>query len=408
VKKKHLLLGAATLAAVAWWTKKWKRTKKVVPATAVASEKPGVTLLLGAGFSQGLGIAGTAALSSCIDAVLLAGAHASAYEALKARLETRFGTRYNFEILVAALESCRVFGRPSPLPGAPDYASVIPEIADLRNDLSVDAADAMFQVAMGIIDAEIGKNFTSRLSAAQCTQMIAFFNALRGKWQLNVGTLNYDHGVEMFVPDIFDGFVGSGNPQQFDSTQFMLPDGRPRIAHIHGDLQFGITQGEKRFVKYSAGRSGPRQDLMWTSRLDGIVWSGFIAGGDKADKIVLQPYSIYYAWLARVLLDSPRMVVVGYGVGDLHINAWLANAALHHQRSEYRAVFIDRFAGGSLPQHLLQMAAIAAGIGNRGSAPEFDGLSWTDDIAVYGPVMIIRSGIPLNDSQRKRMMEHLG
>jgi hypothetical protein len=410
VKKEHVVCGLGAIAALLWWSSARKSRSSPAAPTASAAEKPGITLLLGAGFSQGLGITGTAALGTRIDGELSAGPHAVKYLALKARLQARFGAKYNFEVLVAALESCRVFGPISLLPGAPPYASVIPEIAELRSDLPVDAADRMFETSMSIINDEIGMDFVSALTPEAKEAMDAFFRGLYEKWQLNVATLNYDHAVETFVPDIFDGFVGDGDVQQFESWQFMRRDGRPRIAHIHGDLQFGITQGEKHFIKHAAPRTGMRWDMMWAPRLDGVIWTTLIAGGDKADKIVLQPYSVYYAWLGHVLLDSPRIVVIGYGVGDLHINAWLTNAALHHQGPEFKAVFIDRFDGDNLPKHLLGVAAIAAGIGESvdGAAKELGSLDWHDDIAVHGPMMVIRSGIPLSEHQRTSIMKHLG
>ena len=253
------------------------------------------TVLLGAGFSQGLGIAGTARLDALIREELSCGQDAPEFHALETRLQKRFGTRYNFEVLIAALESCSKFGAASFVPGAPPYATVFPEIAQLHADLSVEGAKRMFEIVMGIIDVEIDKEFLSLLAPKRVDAIRLFFDEIHRVWQLNVATLNYDRAVEYFVPSIYDGFEGDGDIHQFESRHFMRHDGIPRIAHFHGDLRFGITQDEMRFIKHVKPRSGNRRDLMWVERYDGVIFSGIIAGGNKAEKIILRPYSIYYA-----------------------------------------------------------------------------------------------------------------
>lgn len=81
-----------------------------------------ITLVLGAGFSQALGIPGTLEITDRID-LLLDQHFVVQYRQLRDRLVGKFGARYNFEVLAAALEACEAFGKPNMF--AEPYASVM-------------------------------------------------------------------------------------------------------------------------------------------------------------------------------------------------------------------------------------------------------------------------------------------
>lgn len=393
-----VILGLILLAA--WWRR--RTSQPIEPPRINATD--GVMVLLGAGFSQTLGIACTAKIGHEIDDALARGRCAAVYIPLRDRLIARFQTAYNFEVLMAALEACIVYGRPGFLPGSPEYRSVIPEIATMRPDITAHAAAQMYEIAMEIIAREVGMDWRSTATSKDRYRLRTFFDALRSRWRLSVATLNYDDGAEEFIPDAVDGFVGKGDLQAFDSRAFLADDSRPRIAHVHGSLAFGITELSKQFVK-NVGPPRTRREMMWTERLDGIIWSAVVTGAEKPNKLVLQPYSIYYAWLTNEMLRTPRTVIVGYGMGDLHINAWLVNVALHHDGPDYRLVIIDKFTRDTLPEHLTDIFAMAAGYANRvdaGSA--LSALRFEDDVATHGSAMIIRSGLPLTDRQLNRML----
>lgn len=367
----------------------------------------GTTILLGAGFSESLGIAGTAKIGCEIDAALCGSVYGSPYRSLRDRLRWRFRAAYNFEVLMGALESCMIYGRPGLLPDAPEYRSVIPEIATLREGLTPLDAASMYEIAIRIVQREVGKDWRSGIAPQAAAASQWFFGQLSSHWKLSVATLNYDDGADSLIPNAVDGFVGDGDLQSFDSQTFLANDARPRVAHVHGSLAFGITEIGKRFVK-NVGPLGTRRELMWTERLDGIIWTAIVTGADKPDKLILQPYSVYYVWLATAMLQSPRIIIAGYGMGDLHINAWLANATQHHQGADYRLVIIDNFAGDTVPRHLADIFALGAGFQNQFDAqPALAALRFRDDIATHGPAMILRGGLPITTSQVRAMLDFL-
>ena len=105
-----------------------------------------------------------AAIGTKIDNVLSTGPYASAYVLLRDRLIARFGSLYNFEILMAALETCAVYGAPTLIPGTEPYRSVLPEIATLRADLSSTVAKELYEAAMVAIINEVSVDWPSSVA----------------------------------------------------------------------------------------------------------------------------------------------------------------------------------------------------------------------------------------------------
>jgi hypothetical protein len=57
-----------------------------------------------------------------------------------------------------------------------------------------------------------------------------------------------------------------------------------------------------------------------------------ISGLHKLQKLNAQPYANYYAAFAQVISASPRLLIIGYGKGDDHINHWIREfAQIHNQ-----------------------------------------------------------------------------
>jgi len=370
------------------------------------AEEPRITVLLGSGFSQALGIQGTDAIEKTIDAALSSDPLASPYASLRSRLIGRFGKKYNFEVLMAALEACFPYGVASLVPKAPPYYSVFPEISTLCSDITPDIAACLYEAAIGIVLTQVSVDWTATIPRADYGLIQDFFNRLSSQFRLDIATLNYDQGLENFLTDAVDGFGGTGPHQQFDSTVFLADDTSPRVAHLHGSIAYGITEAPKNLVKNAAPPAQPPLAL-WTPRQDGSLWTALVVGADKPNKLVLPPYSIYFAWLAGALLRSPKLLVVGYGIGDVHVNAWLVNAARHHVGTDYRMVIVDRF-DNEPPQNVLELFAYAAGFENGPqNEPALENLAFDDNIAVHAGAMLVRQGMPLTCSQITRVVEFL-
>jgi hypothetical protein len=90
-------------------------------------------------------------------------------------------------------------------------------------------------------------------------------------------------------------------------------------------------------VKYSEMRSAgeaiqriSRGDI----RVDGqaVRWEPIISGFNKAARLTLNPapYGYYYRALIDSPLSSERLLVIGYGARDEHVNTWLKQFRANH------------------------------------------------------------------------------
>jgi hypothetical protein len=68
-----------------------------------------------------------------------------------------------------------------------------------------------------------------------------------------------------------------------------------------------------------------------------------VSGLRKLEKLNVQPYANYYAEFAKAVSSSRFLMIVGYGVGDEHINYWLREFA-HIHGEQARVVEVTRSA----------------------------------------------------------------
>lgn len=365
--------------------------------------KPRLTVLLGAGFSQSLKVPGTKEVGKAIDDALST-KFGSGYVDLRQRLKARFGKAYNFEIVAAALEACEPYGGPGYIPGS-TYLAVQPDIAELRAGLDLKFARDMYELLMFVLVQQISIDWELLAPAQDVARVSDLFRTLGDDHRLDIATLNYDDIVETLVPDLNDGFEGTSDKQSFSSAKFLADDQFPKIAHLHGSLRYGVSKAG-RFEK-NTGDLSPRRTPLWHPRADGSFYVGMVTGTDKPQKMILPPYSVYFMWLGQRLLTSPRMIVCGYGVGDVHVNVWLANAARHHG-GDYRMVIVDFFKEDKVPEKIRGLFAYAAGF-ESGVLDQSVGssLKFVDGIATLNGAMLVRAGLPLSATQMKTVSEFI-
>jgi hypothetical protein len=316
---------------------------------------------LGAGHSQGFGLPGTAEITAAVEGGLLGSRYRESYEHLCGRLHDHFKDDFNFEIVAAALEMALLLKHRNGLIDnvvpeiyAEDVAS---EIAVLRHDVSLDAAQEMYRSLLRAIALQLRLDQPrgpGSETAASWNRASTFYAALRRRSELDVATLNYDLSAERVIPDAVDGFIADDDTLVFDSKNFLGSDPRSRIADLHGALDYAMVNGSIRRSDAFAGAS-PEFEV----RPDRVVASSLITGGDKPSKLTIQPFAIYHAWFAQRLLSSPRVLIVGYGAADQYLNAWILAAAKHHGERG-RFAIIDRFEG-RFPWRTMGLATFALG-----------------------------------------------
>ena len=72
-----------------------------------------------------------------------------------------------------------------------------------------------------------------------------------------------------------------------------------------------------------------------------IVRTAVITGLDKFSRLQQRPLSHYYASMARDAMTADIIYVLGYGLGDLHLNTFLAEA--RRMKPVPPLVFVDRW-----------------------------------------------------------------
>ena len=167
-----------------------------------------------------------------------------------------------------------------------------------------------------------------------------FWREATARCHWDIGTLNYDNCVEQSLAagTWDDGFVCvDPGIYRFDPTR-ILTGALTRILHLHGSVFFGYPHPD---VSNRFSFEDQHEDLyrfdshdvarrMWFGRSTNQAQAGesaiagpIITGQRKPDKLLGYPYSTYQAVLHNTLLRNPRLLIAGYGFGDLHFNRLL-------------------------------------------------------------------------------------
>jgi hypothetical protein len=162
--------------------------------------------------------------------------------------------------------------------------------------------------------------------------------------ELSLGVGSWEDGFTLLDPGIF----------RFDPER-IVNSTITRILHLHGSVFYGYPRfsNPNRFIFEDHHEDLYRFDTHvnarrnWFSRSRNWAQSGerasagpIITGQRKTDKLLAYPYSTYQAVLHDVLLNNPRLLIVGYGFGDLHFNGLLSRLTRIHGDNR-RVVVID-------------------------------------------------------------------
>jgi SIR2-like protein len=174
-----------------------------------------------------------------------------------------------------------------------------------------------------------------------------FWSGLARTFDLDVATTNYDEAIEGALPSIEQGFeaIDGENVRRFDAR--VLRAATMRLAHLHGSVRFGYREYGTDANRFWAEDSWDDLYLHPSAASAGISWGGrsshnsqageetivgpLISGLQKPNKLIAaEPYSSYYAALGEWLQTNSRLLVVGYGFGDLHLNKLLQRMSRWH------------------------------------------------------------------------------
>ena len=163
--------------------------------------------------------------------------------------------------------------------------------------------------------------------SVQIAQLRDFLNALRDEFDAGIITLNYDNLFTQACPDLYTGF--NGKTGDFEPLSVLRRSQWDFIYHLHGSIHFamtgtthdlhGITWAQtptKGHAVHAVGRN--TQDSM-----EGTAYptSTIVAGYGKTQQILRQPFRTYFAQVNRFIHEADSLLFLGYGFGDLHLNA---------------------------------------------------------------------------------------
>lgn len=314
-----------------------------------------VTVIVGAGASIPLGVPGTVEATDRVlalddDPDLLDLHRRGQYEPPFRRLRSLLSSVYespNFEHLLHALET---------VDGLQNGRFVIERCitAGLTNDLKTLFGERhSASLATAFLIDELHKAFADASDQARRHNrwplFCDFWHLLSAPYRLDVVTFNYDTCLDSALPGVEQGFrpVQGESTHRFDPSAFAT-DSVPRLMHLHGCVRFGrrgLQVDVNRFAfedswhdmylyatpeeawQANRGSSTDRESQAGRTTIVGHL----ITGLQKTDKLIAaQPYLSYYQAATRALCSSPRVLIIGYGFSDLHINAWLQRLGRLH------------------------------------------------------------------------------
>lgn len=190
-----------------------------------------------------------------------------------------------------------------------------------------------------------------------------FWQGLGSRFTLDIATLNYDNLFEQIfaAEDLSDGYINNHTYAWRFSPEVLLNAKRHRLMHLHGSILFGSPHPVRqappdpmrdfhslvKFSDYKTAREawGVLSTENHAQSGDMAAVGPLVTGHRKTDKLLSAPYIDYNHQLYESLRQNERLLIIGYGFGDYHINALLRRLkAWHGDRSRVVVVdYVDEF-----------------------------------------------------------------
>lgn len=207
-----------------------------------------------------------------------------------------------------------------------------------------------------------------------------------------------------------------GNLGPFDARAF---DGwrdakQPVLVHLHGSIRFGPQQQGLGLAKYSDAKSAG-QRIEWTRTGDyysaGQIVSGapIISGLNKVAKLSHnpEPFGYYYRAFIDALLGSERLLVIGYGGRDDHVNTWLNQFKAKYSDS-CRVAWIGKLTGNMVGEKTDEKQIISLLSGNKFvEYLHHDDPGSSERIFDCGSLQRVASGFPVSQATQDALIKFL-
>jgi len=173
-----------------------------------------------------------------------------------------------------------------------------------------------------------------------------FFTCFKKDYDVGFINLNYDNVILSALPDLKTGFdksSGEFNRAELYNLEWNF------CYHLHGSVHFDMKGGKNTEIhkilwnndlssQFSQNSSGRNSN--YTNEGIDHLNSCIIAGLDKANQILKEPFGPYYMQLDRLIYESDAILFIGYGFNDLHLNS-IFPFIRYDNRKKRKVVVID-------------------------------------------------------------------
>lgn len=253
----------------------------------------------------------------------------------------------------------------------------------------------------------------------------SLLSPLKEPFKLKVFTLNYDDIIDFAFPEGVDGFTDGGGslPHLSFNPALFLNASRSEshlLVHLHGSVRYGYANFPEKIGKYKSSQEAydlikrtSRSSANDTKNGEYFGDDPIISGLHKVSKLIHnpQPFGYYYQAFTDAILNSHRLLVIGYGARDEHINTWLQEFKKVHQ-DKRRVLWVSKVSGeriGEVSDYEMSLLRMLAG-GNREFNESQIVLEPQNHFQEHGPnLRLIPTGFPFSDSSlSERILEFLG
>ncbi len=327
-------------------------------------------------------------------------------EAISEALTSQY-QEVDFELILAALEELEPFlSAKRPLGMVDKFRPVVSVFTELSSFCRavLDEPAMLNRARMEIIRTIFDSLFDPARYSPDLSELLG---NLQEYFELTVFTLNYDDLVDKTLISWFDGFGpstfddGGRQYQVFNRRNFVERFSQePRVlVHVHGSLHFGSARTTPnfeivKFLKIEDARASLETSHSYDTDRGTIISPGpIVSGFHKVAKLAHNPapFGYYYRALTNALIEHPRLLVIGYGGRDEHVNTWLHEFAELHGAAR-RVAFVSKLSLDDMfnRRPVWDVMRELAGIPSINEPP-------TDpdsDFQIRGSLALISSGFP--------------
>ena len=331
----------------------------------MARRKKRALVLVGAGASMEFGAPSTAKLTRNVEASVVADewmrrcggarAYREIHETLASYLQG--GARaVSFEHVYHCAHELLFTFQPDPR-AVDEYRPILVPFIEQRFSADEEALRALVEGMAKFIFAELSA--ACERPTRNLVPLAAFVAKLRKEHVTRIYTTNYDDLLLQAAHDLYTGFerAPSPDPKRFDPRSFWRSIDEDSVFHLHGSVHLGFPISPAQDADLGAlywfdDRATALMHASFTGsgerRMDGseVMRTAIVTGLEKLSRLQQQPFSHYYASMARDAMTADIIYVIGSGLADLHLNTWLGDARRAKPRPPL--IFVDYWNDGFL------------------------------------------------------------